>query len=276
MNYKTNSTILMIPQLFTPHPQSVDPGLLPQSIAELRPYVGFADNENVEVPSRVDSVFRQLSEVTNTLVLATIEQRTAADFTASALRLFNAYVRILRAKSDFLQVVLKNDLEVIPNLVERSLNGLEFDFKDHGTKQFGPALTEQAEFTIWTRRKTANLIWKLLDPNILNGPHSSEALTLSGSLSSDFAVATAWSQFHLDCLTTAMHMNRGVYPDVIPAIVEGLRSEVNAFAIAKQMVDLYLPPAAEENLEPYAWSDEDEELLASSMEDMESEELGKY
>jgi hypothetical protein len=263
-------------QLSTPQPQSVDPGLLPQSIAELRPYVGVADNEDVDVSSHLNSVFKQLSQITNTLVLVAIEKRTAADFTASALQVFNAYVRTLRAKSDFLQVFLNNDVLAIPSLVERSLNGLEFDFKEHGTKQFGPALTEQAEFTIWTRRKTAHLVWKLLDPDIINRPHSSEALETGKKLSSEFAVATAWSQFHIDCLTTAMHMKRGVYPDVIPAIVEGLRCEVNAFAIAKQMIDLYLPPAAEEHLEPYAWSADDEELLTSSMEDMESEELEKY
>ena len=116
----------------------------------------------------------------------------------------------------------------------------------------------------------------LLDPDIINRSHSSEALEIGKKLSSDFALATAWSQFHLDCLTTAMHLKRGVYPDVIPAIVEGLRMEVNAYAIAKQMIDLYLPPAVEEKLEPYAWTSEDEELLASSMEDMETEELEKY
>jgi hypothetical protein len=128
----------MNPEPSTPQPQSIDPGLLPQSIAELHPYVGVADNEDIDLSSRINSVFKQLSQITNTLVLAAIEKRTAAEFTASALQMFNAYVRILRAKSDFLQVSLNNDLMAIPILVERSLNGLEFDFKEHGTKQFGP------------------------------------------------------------------------------------------------------------------------------------------
>jgi hypothetical protein len=55
-----------------------------------------------------------------------------------------------------------------------------------------------------------------------------------------------------------------------------LRAEVNAYAITKQILDLYLPPADEEKLEPYVWSEEDDELLASSMEDMASETLEEY
>jgi hypothetical protein len=47
---------------------------------------------------------------------------------------------------------------------------------------------------------------------------------------------------------------------------------VNAYAIAKQLVDLYLPQVEEPPIVPYAWDDEDEELLSSSMQDMELEE----
>lgn len=119
-------------------------------------------------------------------------------------------------------------------------------------------------------------MWKLFEPEVLNNVPSPEAVALGKGLQSDFAIAAAWSQFHLDCLTTAMLLNKPIYPDLVPAIVDGLRTEVNAYAIAKQMIDLYLPQAAEERLIPYTWSEEDEELLASSMEDMEAEGLEKY
>jgi hypothetical protein len=263
-------------QLLTPTRQSIDPDLLPHSIAELRPYVGAADKEDADLSSQLNDALKKLSQVTDSLILTTIEKRTAADFTSTAMKLFNSYVRTLRVKSDFLHVILKNDLQATAQVVNRSLNALEFDFKDYGTKQFGSALTEQAEFTIWTRRKTTKLVWKLFDPEVLNHIPAPDALELGKKLYSDFALAAAWSQFHLDCLSTAMHMKRAIYPAVVPAIVEGLRTEVNAYAIAKQMIDLYLPPVAEEHLEPYSWGEEDEELLASSMEDMESEELEKY
>jgi hypothetical protein len=266
-------------QLLTPAPpppQSIDPDLLPQTIAELRPYVGVADQEDVDLSSQLNDLLKQLSKITDSLIVATIEKRTAADFMSAASKRFNSYVRALRVKSDVLHVILKNDLQATAKIVNRSLNALEFDFKDHGTIQFGPALTEQAEFTIWTRRKTANLVWKLFGPEVVNHTPSPDAVTLGKKLYSEFALAAAWSQFHLECLTTAMRLKRVIYPDVVPAIVEGLRMEVNAYAIAKQMIDLYLPPAAEEPLIPYNWSEEDEELLASSMQDLESEELEEY
>jgi len=263
-------------QLLTPTQRSIDPDLLPRSIAELRPYVGVADKEDVDLSSQLNELLKQLSQITESLILATIEKRTASDFTSTAIKLFNSYVRALRVKSDFLHVILKNDLQATAQIVNRSLNALEFDFKDYGAKQFGPALTEQAEFTIWTRRKTVALVWKLFDSQAINHTPSPEALKLGKKLYAEFALAAALSQFHLDCLTTAMRLKRAIYPDVVPAIVEGLRTEVNAYAITKQMIDLYLPPAAEEVLVPYAWDEEDEELLASSMQDMESEELEEY
>ncbi len=259
-----------------PTPQSIDADLLPQSIAELRPYVAVAEKEEANLSSQLNDLFSQFSRVTDSLILTTIENRTAGRFTSTALQLFSSYVRTLRVRSDLLQVILKGDLPAMAQTVNRSLNALEFDFKDFGVKQFGSVLTEQAEFTIWTRRKTADLVWKLLAPEVRNHFSSPEAHDLRKKLYSDFAIAAAWSQFHLECLSTAMRLKKAIYPDVVPAMVEGLRMEVNAYAIAKQMIDLYLPPAAEEQLIPYNWSDEDEELLASSMEDIRSEELEKY
>lgn len=47
---------------------------------------------------------------------------------------------------------------------------------------------------------------------------------------------------------------------------------MNAYAIAKQMVNVYLPLAEEPPIEPYKWGAEDDELLASSMRDLELEE----
>ena len=264
------------PSTQNPTAWSIDSDLLPHSIAELRPYVGVADKEEVDLSSQLNDLFKQLAQITDSLVLTAIEKRTAPDFTAAAIALFNNYVRALRAKSDLLQIILKNDLQATEQIVNRSLTGMEFNFKDFGAKQFGSTLTEQATFTIWARRKTANLVWKLLEPEVLNHTPSEEAKELGNTLYSKFALYSAWSQFHLECLTTAMRVKKTIYPDVVPAIVEGLRCEVNAYAVAKQMIDLYLPAAPEEHLVPYAWSELDEQLLASSMEDMESEELPEY
>ncbi|MGH2509651.1 MAG: hypothetical protein ACRDHZ_19915, partial [Ktedonobacteraceae bacterium] len=122
-------------QLSSPTAQSIDPDLLPQNIAELRPYVGVADEEDVDLSSQVRDILKQLSQVKDSLILVAIEKRTAAEFKSTAVEVFNTYVRALRVKSDLLQMILKNDLQAAARMVNRSLNALEFDFKDCGTKQ---------------------------------------------------------------------------------------------------------------------------------------------
>src|SRR5579872_1268513 len=154
------------PSTQSPTARSIDSDLLPHTIAELRPYVGAADKEGVDLPSQLNDLFKQIAQIADSLTLAAIEKRTAADFTSTAVGLFNNYLRALRAKSDLLQIILKNDLQATEKIVNRSLIGLEFSFKDYGAKQFGSALTEQAEFTIFSRRKTANLVWKLFEPEV--------------------------------------------------------------------------------------------------------------
>jgi hypothetical protein len=256
--------------------QSLAKDLWPRTIEELRAFVGLAEKQEVDLSAKINDLFKQVTQVTDGLVLSALEKRTASEFTASATTSFNDYVRILRAKSDLLQVVLRNDSEATERIVNRSLSELEADFRDHGAQKFGAPVSDQAIFTIWTLRKTANEIWKLFRPEVLSRPLPENSRPEAEKLYSQFALYSAWAQFHLECLTTSMRLKQTLYPDVLPAIISGLRSEVNAYAIAKQMVDLYLPPAVEPEMAPYAWDSEDEDLLASSMEDIEQEELEEY
>ena len=49
-NFKhMNDVQLLTPATLTPTPQSIDSDLLPQTILELRPYVGIADKEDVDL-----------------------------------------------------------------------------------------------------------------------------------------------------------------------------------------------------------------------------------
>ncbi|MGD0618514.1 MAG: hypothetical protein ABSB67_12715 [Bryobacteraceae bacterium] len=253
--------------------ESLAEGLWPRTIEELLAFIGLSDKKEVDISSRINSLFGQIANVTDSLITATIEKRTAAEFSATARALFNDYVRVLRAKSDLLQVVLRNDVHATERIVNQTLCELEADFRDNGVQRFGTSASEQAIFTVWTIRKTAALIWKLFDPQVINRKLPEDSVKKGEQFRSEFALYSAWAQFHLECLTTSMRLNKALYPDVLPAVMDGLRSEVNAYAIAKQIVDLYLPPAPEPELTPYAWDEEDDELLASSMQDMELEEL---
>jgi hypothetical protein len=253
-------------------PESLAKDLWPRSIEELLAFIGLADKQEFDLSAKINDLFGQIALVTDGLVLTTIEKRSALEFTSAAQTVFNDYVRVLRAKSDLLQVVLRGDRHATERIVNQSLSALEGDFRDHGIARFGASVSEQAIFTIWTIRKTASQIWKVFEPGVLGRPMSEESTKKSEKFSWEFALYSAWAQFHLECLTTSMRLNRTVYPHVLPAIIEGLRSAVNAYAIAKQLVDLYLPQVEEPPIVPYAWDDEDEELLSSSMQDMELEE----
>lgn len=253
--------------------ESLAEDLRPRNKQELQAFVGLADKQEVDLSANINDLFKQVTQITDSLVLGALEKRTAEAFTKAVQVSFNDYAKILRAKSDLLQVVLRNDRQATERIVSKSLSKLEADFRDHGSQKFGSAVTNQATFTIWTLRKTANQVWKLFLPEA-NLPEGSRAE--AEKLYSEFALYSAWAQFHLECLTTSMRLNRTPYPDVLPAIVNGLLSEVNAYAIAKRMVDLFLPPTGVSPLAPYVWDKEDDELLASSMEDMEAEELEEY
>jgi len=53
-------------------------------------------------------------------------------------------------------------------------------------------------------------------------------------------------------------------------ITDGLRGAVNAFGLIRQGVSIR-EPAEESALQPYTWDEEDEELMTSSMRDIEAE-----
>ena len=257
-----NAAVGTLPQ------ESLAKGLWPRTIEELLAFIGLADKQEIDLSAKINDLFRQVAQITDNLILASIEKRTASEFSAMALASFNDYARILRAKSDLLQVVLRNDIQATERIVNQGLTGLEGDFRVHGLERFGASVSEQAIFTVWTLRKTASQIWRLFDPKVIAFVLSDPSKPKGEELRSQFALYSGWAQFHLECLTTSMRLNRAIYPAVLPVILDGLRAEVNAYAISKQIVDLYLPPAEEIPLAPYEWDKEDEELVASSMRDM--------
>jgi hypothetical protein len=55
--------------------------------------------------------------------------------------------------------------------------------------------------------------------------------------------------------------------------MDGLRSTVNAHALARRIADLVDPRADDADDRPYAWDAEDDELVDSSMRDMATDDL---
>jgi hypothetical protein len=253
--------------------KSLSRDLWPRTIQELRAFVGVAEKQEVDVSVTVADLFKRVAQVSDNLICSVLEKRTAEEFMSATALVMNDYVRLLRAKSDILQIVLRGDSRTTERLVHQSLTELEAEFRDNGKQKFGAEVAEQALFTIWTLRETAELVWQLLEPNVLDSIPN-EAKPELGKLNSEFASYSAWAQFTVDCLVGSIRMGKPIYPDALPAVMDGLRAEVNAYALAKQIVDLYLPPVEETDLQPYVWDQEDEELVSSSMLDLKSEENG--
>ena len=72
------------------------------------------------------------------------------------------------------------------------------------------------------------------------------------------------AQFGLDCLNQAIEMNKAIYPEVIEELTDGLKSMVNAYAHAREGLELRVP-TSEPTLNIPPMDDEDRILLEISM-----------
>lgn len=246
-------------------------GVLPRTVDELRTFVGLSPRTAKQADTSIADLLGRISQITEGMFLAALEKRTAEEFHASSLAAFNDYAQLMRAKADLLSVLLRNDMARAECLIHQSLTEVEADLREHATARFGTALADQALFTVWTLRKTTSLVWTLFDQTVApNAVLSADDREKLAGLSSDFAGYSAWAQFHLNCLNAAGRLRRPIYPEVTPAIMNGLRAMVNAHGYARQIVDL-LRPEGEPLILDRGWDDEEEALLGESMADIRAE-----
>jgi len=174
------------------------------------------------------------------------------------------YMRTLRAMSDLVKIIVPDS--VIEILAGEYFSELNAELRDQGLTRFGASVLDQAMFTVWTLRKIHDLIPKISTSE----PVAKANKAKDGQLAMEFSVASAWTQFHLDCLSAAIRFDRPLYPEVLVEITEGLRTAVNAYGLIRQGVNLRVSPN-EPTIEARQWDEEDEELLNSSMHDMDHE-----
>ena len=130
---------------------------------------------------------------------------------------------------------------------------------------FGSAIRDQALFTVWTLRKINDLVRQLSGQELKEDDKSKDK-DFAGS----FIYHGLRMRFHLDCLLTSMKHQRPIYPEILVAISDGLRSGVNAYAWIRQCVDLRTN--AEEPVLPFIELDEeDREFIDASARDMANE-----
>jgi hypothetical protein len=234
---------------------------------DLLTFVGVPSKRSArELSGSAEELFKGIKTVLDTMLLRAIEARTGAEFVVTRDDVFVDYYKTVSALSNLARVIVP--ARVLDRLVVESFSELEADLRDKGLARFGAVARDQAVFTVWTLRKTNRLISIIAAA----GKVPEDLRAQDKELAFDFSIASRVTQFHLDCLIASMHFDKAINPEVLTEICDGLRTAVNAYGLIRQGVDLRVT-REEPVVAPYEWDEEDKELLASSMSDMEAEDL---
>jgi hypothetical protein len=232
-------------------------------LSELLTFVGLPSKRSArELSGSAEELFKGITGVLDDLLLRTIDRRTRAEFVAMRSEVFFGYFKAVVALSNLATVIVPKP--IIEKLVVESFSELEAELRDEGLARFGTAARDQAVFTVWTFRKISRMISTIAAAP----PAPKEIQREDERIAAEFSFCAAWAQFHLDCLVVAIRFDKAVSPGALSEICDGLRAAANAYGLIRQGVELRVPPA-EATVQPYIWDEEDQELLDSSMRDLE-------
>jgi hypothetical protein len=208
----------------------------------------------------------QLIDVLDRQLITAIDVRSIAEFRANRDKVFPRYVRGLRALHDTASNLISDDImEFISDSVMPELAG---DLEKQRESRFGDQLTDQAVFTLWTVQKIRSLGHDIVDA----GDVPSDKKEADNALLNEYRFNSLWSQFHLDVLFTAIRLDRPICEAIRETFCDGLRASVDAYVIMKDALALRRPPVHDDGYQDSSlpWDEEDEQLLASSMRDMDA------
>lgn len=211
-----------------------------------------------------DEVVKTISTIVNEMILDVITKRTAEEFEAAAETAFPRYMALVLSFCKIAATIVPES--VLARVSSESFCELEADIRENAVECFGSDIRDRAIFTVWTLRKTSDLLERLIKSKDLSGTHRQK----DEEFVTHFIYHALTARFNVDCLRLSMHTKRPIYPEALPFIDNGLRSAVNAYAWVKQAVDLRRA-SSDESLADYA-ADEDQELLDASMRDLASGE----
>jgi hypothetical protein len=217
-------------------------------------FPGTSERPGRQLSGSADDLMRNIFSVLEDLVLCTIKKRTAADFEASRDSAFPKYMEAVTALTSLVRIIVPE--HVIERLNREFFSELEADLREKGLTAFGPALRDQAVFTVWTLRKISDLIAQIATAAKTNVKPSQEVAGLMEQL----LFHAVWTRFHVNCLVTSIDRQATIYPEVLGVIIDGLRSVVNAYGITRRLLDI-IAPLPDVSLEPVEWDDEESDLL---------------
>lgn len=219
-----------------------------------------------ELPGYVAKILEEISSPVDGWLLRAVAAQSAQEFRTIREQLFLPYAKTITSLAKIVRSIVPD--EQIERAVEQSFCEIEAEVRDHGLERFGQLAKDQAVFTVWTFRRMSGLITKI----VAGGPAPETDKKRDEQLAEKFNFYCAWAQFNLDCMLVAMRYGKPIQIDVLPQVVDGLRAAVNAYGYARQGLDLRVP--RQEPIIPVQdWDEEDQELLDSSMRDIEVEAL---
>ncbi|MHB8486836.1 MAG: hypothetical protein ACYDCM_14075 [Candidatus Acidiferrales bacterium] len=213
-----------------------------------------------------ERLIRELVGVLDRQLIAAVDARSVSEFSSVRKNVMPRYVRALRALHDTV-INLVSD-EMLKSLSDSIIAELADDLEKQRESRFGDKLTDQALFTLWTIRKISSLAQEIISAGkVLGGKRQAD-----NTLLYEYHANSLWAQFHLDVLFAAMKFDRPICEQIRETICDGLRASVNAYAIMKDALSLRRPQI-EETAPALAlpWDEEDEQLLASSMRDLNAD-----
>ena len=206
-----------------------------------------------------ETLLSRLMSVTDKILLSCLESRSPNEFRRSRGQLLPKYVRSLRALSDTMSNLATDDQ--VERMWAVSLPLLSADLEKQRDIRFGDELTDQALFTLSTLEKIRELGREIAR----TGKPSSRKV--DRKLQAEYQMNSLWAQFHLDTMFAAMKFRKTIPATVEPLICDGLRATVNAYSIMKEALALR-STHVEEQAGQLPWDEEDDELLASSMREI--------
>ena len=233
------------------------------SFRELLAFVGLpSKSSQKDISESAVEIFHAIKTILDGLLLQAIENKTAAEFRETRDKVFFKYFDAILSVSNLARVIVPQ--ATIDRLTWESFSETEADLRNEGLTRFGATARDQAFFTVWTLRKINALLSRIAAAPPLADEHKA----LDRKLVIEFSFHSAWSQFHLDCLIASIRFDKAINPDILDEICDGLRSAVNAYGLIHQGVDLR-EHIEESALQAYIWDEEDNELLKSSMREMQ-------
>jgi hypothetical protein len=217
-----------------------------------------------QLSGSADEAVRNIAAILDQVLTTAIGKRTASEFIALRDEAFSSYAGIMISLATLVRSTVP--APVMESLSAQSLCEQEAELRDHALPAFGSAIRDQALFTVWTLRKINDLSQRISSaPAVAScgdreDPDALKMFTFHGLR----------TRFHLDCLTASLRHNQPIFPEVLIAISEGLRSAVDAYAWIRKISDSRLIQE-EPVLEFLDLDEEDRQFVEASGRNMADE-----